>query len=102
MTASTPPSSDRTGIQVIARAASILRALENQPTGLSLGELAQRLDLARSTVQRIVGALIEEGLLVGAGPRGGVTLGPTLTRLAASAIIDTERVVRPVLQKPPR
>ena len=89
---------DRHGIQVIARAAAILRAVEGEPAGLSLGELAARLGLARSTVQRIVGALVEEGLLISAGPRAGVTLGPTLIRLAAAAIIDTERLARPILQ----
>jgi DNA-binding IclR family transcriptional regulator len=96
-----PPSTpaDRNGIQVIARAASILRALESEPSGLSLGDLAARLDLARSTVQRIVGALVDEGLLISAGPRSGVTLGPALTRLAAAAIIDTELTVRPFLQE---
>ena len=45
------------GIQVIARAAAVLRALENEPAGLSLGKIAQRVDLSRSTVQRIVDAL---------------------------------------------
>lgn len=48
---------DKSPVQVIARAASILRALEDQPTGLSLGQIAQRVQLARSTVQRIVAAL---------------------------------------------
>jgi DNA-binding IclR family transcriptional regulator len=90
--------SDRSGIQVIARAAALLRAVENEPSGLSLGELAARLGLARSTVQRIVSALVDEGFLISAGPRNGVTLGPALARLAAAAVIDTERLVRPVLQ----
>lgn len=89
---------DRQGIQVIARAAAVLRSVGEEPRGLSLGEIASRLDLARSTVQRIVSALVEEGLLISAGPRAGVTLGPAIVRLAAAAIVDTERLVRPVLQ----
>jgi AraC-like DNA-binding protein len=44
-------------IQVIARAASVLRALEGEQTGLSLAQISQRVNLARSTVQRIVDAL---------------------------------------------
>ncbi len=44
-------------VQVIARAAAILRALEDEADGLSLGQIAQRVCLARSTVQRIVAAL---------------------------------------------
>lgn len=88
----------KAGIQVIARAASILRALEHDPDGLSLGTLAARVGLARSTVQRIVGALIDEQLLISAGTRAGVTLGPALVRLAASANVATDRIARPFLQ----
>lgn len=40
------------GVQVIARAASVLRALEGKPDGLSLGEIARAVGLARSTVLR--------------------------------------------------
>lgn len=90
---------EKGGIQVIARAASILRALENEPDGLSLGELALRLGLARSTVQRIVGALSDEQLLISAGPRAGVMLGPALVRLASAANIETDKIVRPIMQE---
>src|SRR5205807_1695051 len=51
------------GVQVIARAASVLRALENRPEGLSLGQIAKEVGLARSTVQRIVAALQAEHFL---------------------------------------
>jgi DNA-binding IclR family transcriptional regulator len=67
------------GIQVIARAAAILRAVGAQPDGLSLGKLAQATGLARSTVQRIVDALEMEHL-VQAGA-GGVRPGWGLRRL---------------------
>lgn len=89
---------DRGGIQVIARAGAILRALEAEPDGLSLGALAARVGLARSTVQRIVGALIDEQMLISAGPRGGVALGPALVRFAAAANVETDRLCRPALQ----
>ena len=59
----------RGGIQVIARAANILRALEGEGEGLSLGEIAARVDLPRSTVQRIVTALADEQLLIAAAPK---------------------------------
>lgn len=87
------------GIQVIARAAAILRALEDQPQGLSLGQLADRVDLARSTVQRIVGALETEHFLIAATPTSGVKLGPALVRLASSANVELERLLRPSLVK---
>ena len=41
-----------TGIQVIARAAGILRALRLAPAGLSQAEVAEQVGLARSTVHR--------------------------------------------------
>ena len=88
----------RNGIQVIARAADILRALEGEPDRLSLGELAVRVGLPRSTVQRIVSALSSEQLLISAGHRSGVMLGPALVRLAAAANIETDRIARPVMQ----
>jgi DNA-binding IclR family transcriptional regulator len=88
---------DKSQVQVIARAAAILRALEEEPTGLSLGQIAQRVALARSTVQRIVAALAAEKLLIAASPAGRVRLGPTILRLAASARIDFVALARPFL-----
>jgi len=38
---------DKSQVQVIARAATILRALEDENAGLSLGQIAQRVNLAR-------------------------------------------------------
>ena len=86
-------------VQVIARAASILRALEDEAAGLSLGQIAQRVNLARSTVQRIVAALEAEKFLIAASPNGRVRLGPTILRLAASARTDFVAVARPYLMQ---
>ncbi|WP_325949077.1 helix-turn-helix domain-containing protein [Pseudomonas putida] len=74
------------GVQVIARAAAILNALGTE--GLSLGQIAIKVGLARSTVQRIVQALETEGLVT-AG-RKGVKLGPTLARLGSIARMDVK------------
>jgi DNA-binding IclR family transcriptional regulator len=86
-------------IQVIARAAAILRALAGQAEGLSLGQIARRVELPRSTVQRIVGALAAEQLVTVGGRTGeGVRLGPTLTLLAAAAQTDLLSVAQPHLE----
>ena len=69
------------GIQVIARAATVLRSLEGQADGLSLTQIAQLVGLARSTVARIVNALRKEQFVMAASPTSGVRLGPALTRL---------------------
>jgi len=51
------------GVQVIARAAQIMRTLQKHPQGMTRTQLAREVNLARSTVHRIVGALIEERTL---------------------------------------
>lgn len=84
------------GIQVIARAAAVLRALKDSQTGLSLGQIAERVGLPRSTVQRIVAALIDERLLM-ATRAAGVRLGPELHALAEAARYNTVDLCRPHL-----
>jgi DNA-binding IclR family transcriptional regulator len=90
---------DKSQVQVIARAAAILRALEDQALGLSLGQIAQHVGLARSTVQRIVSALESENLVIAASPTGRVRLGPTIARLATSVQTDFVAIARPYLSK---
>lgn len=87
------------GIQVIARAAAVLRALRDHPAGLTLGELARLLALPRSTIQRIVDALDQEQLVMAASPTRGVRLGPGLLPLAAAARFEIAEFARPALQE---
>jgi DNA-binding IclR family transcriptional regulator len=86
----------RNGIQVISRAAAVLRALREDPNGLSLGQIAERVGLARSTVQRIVAALQEERLVFTAGS-AGIRLGPEVTALAEAAKFNVVDLCRPLL-----
>jgi DNA-binding IclR family transcriptional regulator len=89
---------ERQGIQVIGRAASILRALETHPEGLSLGAIAKLVDLPRSTVQRIVDALDQESLVIVPSGVSGVRLGPGLLSLAAAARFEIIDLARPTLE----
>jgi DNA-binding IclR family transcriptional regulator len=82
------------GIQVIARAAAILRTLSDDPSGQSLGQIAQTLNLPRSTVQRIVRALAAEHLV---STTHGIRLGPALQSLAKATRIDMTDQCRPHL-----
>jgi DNA-binding IclR family transcriptional regulator len=101
-----PPSAKRssaaeggTGVQVIARAAQVLRALDGEPSGLSLSQLTKRVGLPRSTVHRIVMALGTEGLVAAASPNGRVRLGPELARLAEASRRDRWQDLRPHMQR---
>src|SRR5471032_884944 len=86
------------GIQVISRAASILNALGKHPHGMSLGAIAHDVDLPRSTVQRIVAALAEEGLVRSEGS-GGVRLGPTLLKLVSTVHTDVIAIASPFMKQ---
>jgi DNA-binding IclR family transcriptional regulator len=89
----------RNGIQVIARAAAVLRALKGSQSGMSLGQIAERVDLPRSTVQRIVNALQAERLVMASGAGAGIRLGPELHSLAESARYNIAEMIRPQLQQ---
>ncbi|WP_424140130.1 IclR family transcriptional regulator [Roseomonas chloroacetimidivorans] len=89
----------RTGMQLISRAASVMKALEGQTAGLSLGQIARATGLPRPTVQRIVDALCVEGFVMVDATQGGVRLGPTITRLATSVRIDFVALARPHLER---
>lgn len=86
------------GIQVIARASAIMRALVAQPQGLSLASIAHSVGLPRSTVQRIIGALETEDL-VEALPGSGYRLGPGLHQLILQAHGDIISIVRESLEQ---
>jgi IclR family transcriptional regulator, acetate operon repressor len=88
----------RLGVQVISRAADVLRALEGNDYGLSLGQLAKQLGLPRSTVQRIVAALDSENFVIAASPTARVRLGPALVRIARSVRFRIAEIARPYLE----
>src|SRR5690349_19044921 len=74
----------RHGVQAIARAAAVLRALEASPSGLGVSELSAATELPKSTVHRLVVALAAEQL-VAQDPDGRVRLGGGIARLAAAS-----------------
>jgi len=93
----THPTDRRPGIQAIARAAAVLRALEGEPRGLALGELAAAVQLPKSTVHRLAAALADEGLVTLAG--GRIRLGAELARLGAATRRTLRDDLRPVLEE---
>jgi IclR family transcriptional regulator, acetate operon repressor len=85
---------ERGRMQLISRAAAVLRALEAQSGYASLGQIANSCGLPRPTVQRIVDALAAEQF-VSVDPQRGVRLGPELTRIARAAYVDLAAIVQP-------
>lgn len=85
-------------IQVIARAAKILRALEGIEGGVGVSELARRVEMNMTTVYRIVGALKREQLLVPAAKRFSVKLGPAFARMGNASRTHIDAIAKPVMQ----
>ncbi len=93
-----PAQAGDAGVQVITRAAAILRALRGHRDGLSLSRIAATAGLPRSTVHRLAGALLEEGLLEAASPDGGLRLGPEIARLAQDGQAALRERLHPFLE----
>lgn len=89
----------RNGVQVLARAATILRLLAADSSGgLTFSELVTRSGLPRTTVHRIRGALEHEDFIYTDSATGRLHLGPGIMRLAM-AKRDLPTVVRPYLEQ---
>jgi DNA-binding IclR family transcriptional regulator len=90
------PENEPSGKQVIARAAALLKALENQREGLTLAQISSATGLPRTTVHRLAAALEAQQLVI-SGP-GGLRLGPALARLATSAHTDVIAISRSAVE----
>lgn len=92
------PSRGGDGIQVISRAAEMMRALAQSPGGLTQADLGERLGLARTTVHRILGTLLDEELVTASHQRGRYRLGPAITRMAGAVRRDFLGAIHPLLE----
>ena len=88
----------RDGIQVIARAASLLRALSANTEGLSPQEIADECDIPRPSVYRLAKALASEDF-VRMLPSGRILIGPGLMRVAIANTRDIRNDMRPFLER---
>jgi DNA-binding IclR family transcriptional regulator len=81
-----------TGARSIDRAAGLLVLIVEATGATSVGELAERSGLPKSTVSRAVSALERRGLVQRDGARGGVRPGPVLLGLARRGMSDRDLV----------
>ncbi len=86
------------GVQVLARAAEMLRLLKNAPAGLTQAEMAVPLGLARTTVHRIVSALYAEQLVEPIGKSGRFRLGQEILRMGDAVRSTLMTEIHPHLQ----
>lgn len=83
--------------QTISRAVMIMKAIAERP-GASFGQVAKMTGLPRSTVQRLIGVLNQEGLVTKAFGQQGTYLGMELARLGANVRIDARALLRPLME----
>lgn len=95
-----PDDRQQGGIQVIARMSRIMRALSahGQSQGMSLAAIAAEVDLPRSTVQRIINALVAENIVEPAGATG-FRMGPALGQMLYQTHADVVPVLRPYVEE---
>ena len=86
------------GIQVIARAAAIMRVLSSADGGMTLSTLATATGLPRSTTHRIVRALAAENLVAWQPEVGVAELGLGLVSMTLSRRRSLRDAVRPHLE----
>jgi DNA-binding IclR family transcriptional regulator len=95
-----PPSEGRTSpVQSVDRAVTILEVLAELGEG-GVTEIAQRLDVHKSTAFRLVTALEGRGLVEQVGDRGKYRLGMAVVRLAGAVTdqLDVTRRARPACE----
>lgn len=87
------------GVQSIERAFSVLRVLARGPLGVT--DIADRADLPKSTVSRLLAALEAEGAVEQVEVGGGYAIGPALAMLGASAnpSAGLRSVIRPFVEE---
>lgn len=84
---------------MLVRAIGILRVLGDAPGELTLAQIAERVELPRSTVHRIVRTLRDANFVVLGDGNEGVRLGPEIARLASISRVQLVPIVRPFLER---
>jgi DNA-binding IclR family transcriptional regulator len=87
------------GVNAVARAIDILRALGQSSQEMTLLQIAEESGLPRSTVHRIVQTLRDANLVVASSRGSGLRLGPELARIASVSRDQLVPMVRPFLEQ---
>ena len=93
--------SESRGAKSIHRALDVLSALGANSSGLTLAELSRQLDLPKSTVHRILTALLERQFIRVSPQQGEYRLGYEILRLSQACLesLDLVREARPRLEE---
>ena len=95
------PNNQTRGVKTIHRVIDLLEAFQNYPTGLTLSELSSYLKIPKSTVFRLLNALMERQFVRESNPPGRFLLGSEILRLSLAYHkgFNLYREVHPVLEE---
>lgn len=87
--------------QSLHRAVAILQSFSEAEPTLSVGEISERLHIHKSTVSRILGALLDDGLVWHNAETGRYSLGMAVVEMAGVALgqIDVRRAAMPHMDR---
>jgi DNA-binding IclR family transcriptional regulator len=85
-------------VNVLAKAAAVIKLCHQQDGGLSLGDISKQLNIPRATIQRIVKTLVTEGLLTKRDTARSISLSPELLAMGAAKAVDLVERTHPVLR----
>lgn len=89
------------GVRAVGRALDVLLAFSAESKDLSAGELAQRVNLSRPTLYRLLYTLEARGFISSFGEPQRFKLGPAIARVAQAWTLeqDVARIADPVLRQ---
>lgn len=82
-------------MQVVVRALSVLRVLSGERRGLTMGEIAERLDVPLASMHRVLGVLRDERFVTRSPSNRRYFLGPAARELAGNDASRESPLVKP-------
>ena len=76
----------------LARVVAVMDVISTHPSGATVMEVAERLDLPKTTAYRIMRALVDVSYLTGGGRHGRYRLGPRFVRQYQNSV-STRHIV---------
>jgi DNA-binding IclR family transcriptional regulator len=82
-------------MQVVVRALNVLRVLSGERRGLTMGEIAERLDVPLASMHRVLGVLRDEGFVTRSTSNRRYFLGPGAREIGAHDVSRESPLVTP-------
>ena len=88
-------------VQSVSRAIELITYTTEQPGGITIGQLAERSNLHKSTVSRLIMTLEYEKVIHRSDPRGAIKINPEFARrfIRLNEPVNLKTIARPFLEE---